>query len=105
MPGQILRPTGPLRTEDDYRESRFRPKSTALRRKRHRLTPYRVHQAETAPVAASHYKSLKQTDQSLVSAAVLLNSVSSMSGHDAGRDPQEARGSSQDSSPQRHQRA
>ena len=53
MPGQILRPTGLLRTEDDYRESPFRPKSTALRRKRHRLTPYRVHQAETAPFEGS----------------------------------------------------
>src|SRR5215468_10124637 len=49
MPGQILKPTGLLRTEDDHRESRIRPKSTTLRRKRHRLTPYRVHQAETAP--------------------------------------------------------
>jgi hypothetical protein len=32
MPDQTLRLTGLLRTEDNYSESRFRPKSTALRR-------------------------------------------------------------------------
>src|SRR6266511_6336585 len=48
MPDQILRLTGLSRTEDNYGESRCRPKSTVSIRKRHRFTPYMAHQDKTA---------------------------------------------------------